>query len=123
MFAPENILNGYARPYKNPNLWIAQGDKNESIILHLNKTLKGIDIVLNDDLDTDNNSYLPKSMVKNMQICIKHRTGTKIIEVKENYKRLLHYDFECEDVTKIEIKIIETYGELASVYAVRLYEK
>ena len=123
VFAPENILNGYARPYKNPNLWIAQGDKNESIILHLNKTLKGIDIVLNDDLDTDNNSYLPKSMVKNMQICIKHRTGTKIIEVKENYKRLLHYDFECEDVTKIEIKIIETYGELASVYAVRLYEK
>lgn len=121
VYAPKNIVNGYTRPYKTPNLWIADGKENESITLYPKRNIKGISLVFNSDLDIDNYRGMSKSMVKNFTVEFYGKNGVFKKEISENYKRLVKIEEEIENVEKIVVNVKETYGNNVSIYAINVF--
>lgn len=121
VYAPKNIVNGYTRPYKTPNLWIADGKENESITLYPKRNIKGISLVFNSDLDIDNYRGMPKSMVKNFTVEFYGKNGVFKKEISENYNRLVKIEEGIENVEKIVVNVKETYGNNVSIYAINVF--
>lgn len=120
VYEAENILNGFSRPYGTPNLWIAADKCPQSVILNPNKDLNELSIILNDNLDEDSFGKMPPGLAKDLDITIAHEGGICRIKEDNNYKRLLKYRLKLKNVTEIKITVNETYGENASIYAVRM---
>lgn len=119
VYHPQNVLNGYYRPYGTPNIWLAESSCGEWISLKPNCDVKHVEIILNNGLDRDWGD-LPRSMAKDIEVTVSHKNGIKRYRVKDNYKRRLVFDVHLKEVTEIKIKILATYGEKASIYGIRV---
>lgn len=120
VYAPENVLNGYLRPYRNPNLWIADGTGDETLYLYPNSDMKGMTIAFDSNLDVDDYNIMPKSLARDFTVRVYHRDGVCEFSEKENCKRFVKYDAEFYGVEKIEITVNETYGGNVGIYSVRI---
>lgn len=119
VYQPQNVINGFYRPYGTPNLWMAESSCGEWISLKPNCDVERIELILNNGLDRDWGD-LPRSMAKDIEITVSHENGTEVYQVKDNYKRCLTFFVNVKAVTDIKIKILDTYGEKASIYGVRI---
>lgn len=120
IYSAENVLNGYIRPYKVPNLWIADGTENESISVYPNRDIKRLSITFDDGLDTDDYNGVPRTVAKSFTISIYHNGGIYEIKENENYKRFVKYDVKLKNVNQIKLTVHETYGGNVGVYAIRM---
>ena len=121
VYAPGNVLNGHARPYGVPNLWLADGKCMESLAIKPENEVSGFTVILNDNLDEDKFGEMPKSMAKELEIEVVYAKGSEKIEIKDNYRRMLKFSMISRDVKEIKITVKETYGERASIYSVSLW--
>lgn len=120
VYSPKNVFNGYNRPYGVMNIWMADSDSNEWLEIDVNKDVNTLKIILNNDLD-DDWVNISKCIAKNMQITICYdKDKTKTVDVTNNFKRMLKFDIDLKNVSKIKIKINETYGGKVSVYGVKV---
>lgn len=120
VYQAKNVFNGYSRPYGVPNIWIADGSCMESITIYPNRDISKLSVILNSGLDEDAFLRMPKTMAKKLKITAKHSEGEKSILIDDNYKRLLDLELDLKAVTELKITIMETYGDNASVYAVKI---
>ena len=120
VFDAQNVLNGYNRPYKTPNIWIPKNalPQTLTVVCDSPTDISSLSITFDDRLDLDNKESLPKTIAKEYDIKIYHKNGWDSISEKENYQRFVRYDAKFEGVSKIKITINKTYGEECGIYGV-----
>ncbi len=117
----ENVFNGYSRPYGVPNIWLPENNRNQSIFITLSsENIKGLDIVLDNQLDVDGVIEMPKTLAKKMLIEIENASEKKEFLIEDNYQRVVKIRESISGVTKISITIMENYGQTAGIYEVNV---
>ncbi len=134
-YGPEQAVNGYSRPFRQPNLWVSDvTDFSEPEWLELSwnrrQTISSIQLAFDTDLDRDlRNLWVPYSF-RAMPNCVKDYTIEALVDqewvtlasIEENYHRLRVHTFPeiCTDQIRIIIKA--TWGApFAGIYEVRAY--
>jgi hypothetical protein len=122
VFAPCNVINGYSRPYKTQNLWLADMDKPQTLTVIPRECtdVEELTVIFDNRLDIDEGSQLPSSLAREFDIKIYHSEGVYTISEKDNYKRLVKYSIKLSQVSKIEIIVYKTYGAEVGIYCVKV---
>lgn len=113
-YAALQVKNGYQRPVKNPNIWIADAkDKRPSIYVEFKRyiTIKEIQLLFNSEQDKDHFNQGIPSLVKDYNIVIETEEGRNdIIEVRNNYLALNTHYVSYQKTKKITVTLLENYG-------------
>lgn len=135
-FYPNNILNGYVRPYFGPNIWASRfKGKSEWIQLDFNKNQKigQIRITFDDDVNEDlinlhhhyTESPVMPELVKDFKILIlSDGIWKEATAIFDNRKRHIIINFDKPIQTEaIKLELLNTNGSsYISVYEIRAYE-
>jgi hypothetical protein len=133
VYCGENINNGYARPYGQPNLWISNNRvEDEYVIVSLNekKTIKEIILRFDPDLNrrllTSSANYdfnVISAIVKDYDVYYHNGTDFELLkEVRGNYCHANWLKFSLVYTDKVKIKFKATNGcSCAGVYEIRIY--
>ena len=146
VYGPENLINGYSRPWCGPNVWIsAQDDKRPEFTLswEQEQTVGTVELTFNPDLSLELNSSraaswskhhkfaprttMPPQLVKNFQILGRTATGTEftlLAERTENWRRKVAVKLpEPAQIQELKVVILSTYGAKSSeVFEIRVYK-
>jgi hypothetical protein len=131
VFAPENIVNGIARPTNQPNAWVADfQDRAPTLTLAWNAPQTIARIELNFDTDFDH----PMETVhwghpeRAMPFCVRHYricddAGKLIAEQTDNYQTRNTVVLEHPITTRrLQIEVVASHGAVpAALFAVRCY--
>jgi hypothetical protein len=124
LFGPENLVNGYNRPYGTPNLWISDVRKGEpqSISITFPRPTGIQDFVLYFDncLEYDHFIEIDRRFIKKYTFTAKTEEGD-FTETLDNLcgRRFIHH-LNKKGVTQIKIDLQETYGaDYFCVYGMR----
>lgn len=142
LYGEKQLLNGYNRPWKSPNLWISKEEEQPFIIYTWEKPeeICRIDIYFNSDLTLELNSsraatwnehhlfeprlHMPPELVREFEICSRDKEEWKILaQIKDNWKRKVTVCWkEPVRTNKIMIRITSTYGvRHGEVFEVQIY--
>lgn len=122
VFSAQNVVNGYSRPYKTQNLWLADMVNPQSIIVTLENPIdmKQLSVVFDDRLDIDLLNQIPSTLAKEFTIKITHQSGIEVITENNNCRRIVEYNVDLKAVTTLEIIVNKTYGgEETGIYAIK----
>jgi len=137
LYTPEKAVNGFARPYHEPNLWVSGRTdfaEPETLTLkwHEPVQLNRIRIAFDTDLDKDlRNMWVPypfrviANCVKDYVIEAKvDGVWEKVKEVGGNYQRFRNHKFDTILTEEVRLSIRSTWGTpYAAVYEVRAYHE
>lgn len=128
-FAPENVINGISRYYREPNLWISDPEAGLPAWLELElgreQTVSCVHLTFDSDLDSPH-IYHADTLVKDYRVQVPGTNGeyVDLIRVSGNRQRKRIHNFAPVCTDKIRLLVTATYGcASARVYEVRLYEK
>jgi len=133
-FTPENVINGYSRPYDWTNIWIS--DPNEplpqSITLDFGEPVEFNTIYLT----FDTNLHIPYSSLPPLYRfpeCVKDYTIKvgmnreelkEIVHVENNYMRRRVHNFRRVRARFLEVEVLKTNGDRsARIYEIRVYNE
>lgn len=135
-YKPETIINGYVRPYGDPNLWVSdlKLDKDNSITLSWDskQIISEIQIIFNDDVNEDiinlhhHKTEFPviPELIKDYEIWGWLQGEKKLLKQVFNNrcrKNNIKLDYK-EPIDELEIKLINTNGSnFKSLFEVRVY--
>ena len=131
-FGPENLCNGFTRPYKGSNIWHSACKKDQKIILHWDKpqSISRIKLFFDSNLnrfcrsaETDYTDLFYR-MVKDYGVYYRAEDGNSrlLCEIKDNFQRLNELNFQPVCTDEITIVLRDTHGQdFFSVYEVRCY--
>ncbi|HDH07156.1 MAG TPA: FAD-dependent oxidoreductase [Thermoproteales archaeon] len=131
-FTPDNIVNGYARPYNWTNIWISNEGFPQTVLLDLGRVRKFNTIYLTFDtnLNVEYNSlppfYVFPECVKNYTVEISSNGSEfeTVVEVKGNYQRRRIHRFQRKEARYVRITVHESNGDpFARIYEVRVYDE
>jgi hypothetical protein len=119
IFDVQNLINGYTRPYGEPNLWLA--DKKEDSVIYIDyeklKYIEEMQLIFNDNLKMDSPKFPVVTMIKDYNLYI----DDEKIQVRENYNRISKHQIK-KSVKKIKIEILGNYGHPKyEIFGIRLY--
>ncbi len=124
VFSADKAINGYSRPYGMQNLWQPErGNLPATLTLTADQPtdVHDLAIVFNTRLELDAQNALPYCHVKSYRVTIETADG-KVTEFEETDNRLrqamLHPNLS--GVTRISITILETYGGVPGIFAVKV---
>lgn len=141
-YQPENIVNGYSRPYIHPNLWISGKEKSPALFLKWDKeqTVEEIRLYWNIDLSkeltssraaewTDHHKFasrgeMPPQLVKSFEVYVQSEKEWRFLtSVEENWQRLSVLRLEQPvQATGLKFVFTSTYGApSAEVFEIRVY--
>ena len=132
IYAGENLLNGYTRPYMGTNIWQAEGVKGEFVNIKLpeKQELSVITLIFDSDLDkqyktTDPNStrVIP-NLVRDYKVSYRNDEGKWVCvsEIQGNHQRVNRLSLNGIKTDEIRVDFLATNGgEAFGVYALRLY--
>ncbi|MBR4030368.1 MAG: hypothetical protein IKJ06_03110, partial [Clostridia bacterium] len=123
IYSPQNILNGYTRPYGTPNIWISQTNKEEWVNVSFDtpKKIGDIELIFNTMLEEDNMPDKLPQLVKMYDLEIEREDGEIVYlpDIK-NHHRVACHSLNLEDVTSIKINFKENNGSpFFELYGVR----
>lgn len=128
IYAAENVVNGFSRPYGLPNLWISDekahvGDQSITFEYSVPKNIKEMHLIFNNLLEEDHSPKgTPYCLVKDYKLEVICTDNSHVIEVKDNYQRVNYIKQEFKNVKKIRLTFTENYGsEYYELYAVKLF--
>jgi hypothetical protein len=143
LYGPENLSNGFNRPYILPNLWISDKVQcsNEwlSLTWKTKMAIREIRLFFNPDLSreltnlrgenwSEHHGFIPRlsmppELVKDYQIHgLVDGAWRKLAEVRENRKRMAVHTFEEVVTDQIRIEFEKTHGSpYIEVFEVRVY--
>ncbi len=142
LYAAENVINGYNRPYNNPNLWISGMEEKPELTLTWEKpqTFKEVRLYLNPDLSKElpsskanewaddhklvSRNGMPTQLVREYEVYIKGSNGWQLVaREKDNWKRLSVLRLEKQvETTELKFVFVSTYGtQSAEVFEIRVY--
>lgn len=120
VFSAQNLLNGYSRPYGVQNLWLADMNSPQTVVLSLAEAqdISRLKIIFDDRLDIDEGVAMPSTLAKAFEVKIHHKDGIKTINESSNYRRMVRYNVSLSSVTKIELTVFASYGDEVGVYSI-----
>ncbi|AEE95927.1 FAD-dependent oxidoreductase [Mahella australiensis] len=131
VYEPENINNGYARPYGLPNLWLSDGKVDgEYVSINFDNVKNIHEIVLYFDSDFNQRlGYEPKdfdvmpTVIKDYDVYYKEGEAyNKLVEVRNNYQRVNRIEFDPIETDEVKIVFRATNGSLnAGLFEARVY--
>ncbi len=128
MYNPDNVINGFSRPYKLPNLWISEnarknGEQWLRLFFRQAVALKEIHLVFNTMLEEDIPAPSIPELIKDYILIIKDESGTDHRqEIIGNYLRARKHAIPVEKVKEILFKPRSTCGsEYFELFAVKLF--
>ncbi|WP_326063322.1 FAD-dependent oxidoreductase [Paenibacillus anseongense] len=126
MYNPENVINGYSRPYGLPNVWISkctEGQEWLEFCFASPKNLDEIHLVFNSQLDLEHFDDPIESLIQDydMTLTLEDETVRKI-DIRGNYLTLNKHKVDLKGVTRIRIHFSATHGSpYHEVFAVKLF--
>ena len=135
-YQPQNVVNGYSRPDRLPNLWISDPTDfryPEYLELHWKEPLgiSRIDLVFDASLEyafPPHPTSLPRkaisSIVRSYRLYVANEVGhwREILTVEDNIHGFRSHEFDTIETRAIEVEILCTHGlPRAQVYQVRVY--
>ena len=123
VYAAENVINGYSRPYINPNIWSSDSD-DAYLELTLTKPsdIKEIHIALNAELDSDHFAEDIETLFKDYDIIVTTKNGKVTKQVRDNYLGYNIIEIGEKDVVSVKICNIKTYGsKFKEIYTVKAF--
>ncbi len=126
LYGPENLVNGYSRPYGLPNLWISRDDGTEqSVTLEyaVPKRIRELQLVFDTRLEYDNFTEPMPELVRDYRVEITGADGAvETIDERDNERRVRRHPVGGRNVRSVRIVLKSTYGAPdRRLYAVRLY--
>lgn len=144
IYSPEKVINGYNRVYGMPNSWISKKLNergNEWLALEWDSEIKISEIRLffNPDLNKElpssrtekwaehhgfsARSGMPPELVKDYSVyALKYGEWERIIDVKDNHKRLAVHKVSDIGTSKLKIQLINSHGSpYFELFEVRVY--
>lgn len=145
-YGPENLTNGYSRPWCLPNVWVSsQDDKHPEFTLswEQEQTVGTVELTFNPDLSLELNSSrasswsehhkfaprtkMPPQLVRNFQILgrtDKNAEFELLAERTENWKRKVAIKLpKPVQIQELKVVILSTYGAKRSeVFEIRVYK-
>lgn len=142
LYSPQNIINGYNRPYKKPNLWISDAEENPEILLSWDKpqNISEIRLYFNPDFSKElvnsrpyvwskhhkfvARTQMPEQLIKEYEVYTKTESGWVLIKKeKNNFKLVSSIKLEnAINVTDLKFVFVSTYGsKSAEVFEIRVY--
>ena len=126
VFGPENVNNGIARPYIEPNLWISDPSSKFPQYLELEFpgeiAIKEIHLTFNPGLNrTWPHDFAIGECVKDYTLAAKDKDWVEILNVKDNFLRKRVHEVDVK--TKfLRLIVNETHGAAgAQVFELRVY--
>lgn len=132
MFGPENLQNGFTRPYKCSNIWHSACKKDQKIVLRWEKpqNISQIKLFLDSNLnrfcrsaETDYTDLFYR-MVKDYTVSYKAEDGSMrtLCEIRDNFQRVNELHFDAIYTDEITISLLDTHGQpFFSIYEIRCY--
>ena len=135
-YQPQNIVNGYSRPARLPNLWISDPTDfryPEFLELHWKEPLgiSRIDLVFDASLEyafPPHPVSLPRkaisSIVRSYRLYVANEVGhwREILTVEDNIHGFRSHEFDTIETRALEIEILRTHGlPRVQIYEVRVY--
>lgn len=124
-YGPQNIINGYHRPTTDPNIWLAlKGDSPETLTFDFEEpiTVKELQLIFNAELEKDHFNAPISSLIKDYDVIVAGKNGTKVIEKRNNYLARCVLPMEETEVTQIVLKVYDNYGaRYLGVYGVKIF--
>lgn len=132
IFAGKNLKNGFARPYRLPNVWQSKGTSGEYIELKWEMAVTVSELVL--IFDSELTEYLRNArlrgervrptLVRDYDVEVLEANGAyvKLCEIRDNYQRVNRIKTEPLQTTAVRIRFLSTNGQpYVSVFDVRVY--
>jgi hypothetical protein len=119
VFAPENIINGIARPTNQPNAWVADfGDPAPTITLAWNapQTIARIELSFDTDFDHPMETVHWGHPERAMPFCVRHYricddAGKIVVEQTDNHQTRNTLVFETPiTTTHLQIELVASHG-------------
>lgn len=123
VYGPQNVTNGYSRPYIGTNIWVTD-EKQPSLTMRFAqaKNIEEIILIHNAQLEVDHFSEPIDCLNRDFDIIIVTDAGEKTIEVRNNFLGSTKVSAVCDGVKEIRIKILSNYGkEQTELYAVKVF--
>lgn len=126
MYNPENVVNGYSRPYGLPNGWISERTEGQEWLefcFASPKNLDEIHLVFNSQLDLEHFDDPIEPLMQDYDITLTLEDGTESrFSIRGNYLTLNKHKVDAKCVTRIRIHFCATYGSpYHEVFAVKLF--
>ena len=126
-FAPENVINGISRYYREPNLWISDPEAGLPAWIELDlgreQTVSCVHLTFDSDLDSPH-IYHTDTLVKDYRVQVPGANGdyVDLIRVSGNRQRKRIHNFTPVRTDKIRMLMTAAYGcDSARIYEVRIY--
>lgn len=130
LFGPKNVVNGFARPFLQPNAWVAAaGDTAPALTLRWPspQTITRLHLSFDTDFDHPMESVLMGHPERDMPFCIKRYrildgAGRVLHEAPDNHQSHNHIRLAAPVRTDtLRIEVLETHGAPAALFDVRCY--
>lgn len=126
MYDPQNVINGYSRPYGLPNVWASghtAGKEWLELAFAAPKDVEELQLVFNPRLDLEHFDDPIETLVKDYDVMLTLADGSgQTLPVRENYLSLNKHRVDACGVTRIRLEFHTTYGSpFYEVFAVKLY--
>ena len=122
IFRPENVLNGFSRPYGHMNMWLSESVDGQNITLSCGKLerVEQIHLIFDNSLDSDLAFVISPRVVKDYDVILTTKTGEKTISVRNNYQRQNILDIH-QEISQVRIEFLNTFGQEKSIgiYAIK----
>jgi hypothetical protein len=140
-YGPENLINGYTRPYKRAHIWLSGKEEQPTIRLNLEKqrSITAVSLFFDcglseemvssrvADVDPHHNIQLRNGVSPNL-VCdfdVYARIGDEDVlvrRIRDNYQRHVKVCFERCETASLLIRFLKTHGsEHTGVYAIRIH--
>ena len=112
MYAADNLVNGYSRPYGGPNCWISDGKDNQWVELAFDRpqTVQEIALYGNPQFETDQFTAPIEQLLRDADITVETEDGTQIYELRDNYFGQPRIAVKARGVRKIRIDLLANNG-------------
>jgi len=130
-FTPDNVVNGYARPYKWTNIWISDPEKGmpQSLMLDFGEevTFSTVYLTFDTNLNLETTRIPPlyafPECVKDYEVKVLDPEPKTLARVRGNYRRRRIHKFEPVTARRLCIEVQATNGDpSARIYEVRVYK-
>ncbi|MGN0174299.1 MAG: FAD-dependent oxidoreductase [Acutalibacteraceae bacterium] len=123
IYSPQNVVNGYSRPYDSANCWVSKGKENQWLELEFDspKKISEISIYFNSQFETEHFDNPIVSLITDYKITV-FGDKTESKTVSNNFNGQNKIKFEAENVQKIRFDFLKNNGaENFEVFAVKVF--
>lgn len=123
LFSPGMALSPFTRPYGMPNIWIGEGEFPQTLTLTAEAPVEAdkVAVIFDSCLENENSLDMPKSLVRDFELTIYTQDNLITKRVQDNWRRYQVIEIPRAQVSKIEIKVISSWGDEAGIFGVNLF--